>query len=304
MCTAVLCIAIACAAPEQAALPVFPVKDAKAACEFWKSTLGIELALSEPISCPGGGALAYAEDRAAGVRLALLVPPVVQKPSPLPRACVRVPDIAAAARAFPDAPRFTADGVLHVLCADADGNFFLAAGRESAATALFNGKDLAGWRTFRTGAWSVKDGAIFGEQGPASGGGWLLTDALYKDFTLTFSFRISEGANSGVCVRYDGDGAPPQTAVEIQLSENDPEYRTGSFMGIRKAPDGLLKEGWNTASVTVQGNLVVSAINGKEAARETIARLLPEGRIGFQVHGTPKYAGMTVEIKDVMLAPR
>ena len=71
---------------------------------------------------------------------------------------------------------------------------------------LFNGKDLEGWRSaFKTIApeagWSVRNGAIMiqGSDGSeARSFGDIVTKEKFKAFELTFEFKLTPGANSGV----------------------------------------------------------------------------------------------------------
>ncbi|MCY7328714.1 MAG: DUF1080 domain-containing protein, partial [Saprospiraceae bacterium] len=71
---------------------------------------------------------------------------------------------------------------------------------------LFNGKDLTGWRSaFQTTApttgWEVADGilTIAGSNGSESRSyGDLVTTENFHAFELTFDFRLTEGANSGI----------------------------------------------------------------------------------------------------------
>jgi hypothetical protein len=71
---------------------------------------------------------------------------------------------------------------------------------------LFNGQDLSGWRsamktTQPTGGWLVKDGELLiqGSDGSESRSyGDIVTTQNFKAFDLTFEFKLTEGANSGV----------------------------------------------------------------------------------------------------------
>ena len=75
--------------------------------------------------------------------------------------------------------------------------------------ALFNGKDLTGWKGLDF--WSVKDGAITGQttkEHPTKGNTFLVWDGEVADFELTFQYKIvdengkGEGfGNSGVQYR-------------------------------------------------------------------------------------------------------
>src|SRR5688572_30440072 len=62
---------------------------------------------------------------------------------------------------------------------------------------LFDGRSLAGW-TGATDAYTVEDGAIVCRPGTA---GNLLTAGQYSDFVLRFEFRLTPGANNGLCIR-------------------------------------------------------------------------------------------------------
>jgi hypothetical protein len=71
---------------------------------------------------------------------------------------------------------------------------------------LFDGKTNTGWRSatsmaFPTKGWEVKNGllSVLGSAGgEAANGGDIITDGQYKAFDMSFEFRMSKGANSGV----------------------------------------------------------------------------------------------------------
>jgi hypothetical protein len=190
---------------------------------------------------------------------------------------------------------------------DPDGNLVEFVGKAVGAAAapggegsLFDGKSLAGWHPLKSGAWKTADGAIVGEQGPDKGGGWLVSDRSFGDFDLRFKFRLSKGANSGVAIRFPGDDEnPAKSGYEIQLSEADPNYQTGSVFGLLKAPQGLYREGeWSEGRILAKGPKITTWIDGKQAAAVEDKRSL-RGHIALQVHGGPKYVGMRVELKDI-----
>jgi len=72
---------------------------------------------------------------------------------------------------------------------------------------LFNGTDFTGWRGYNRAdmpaAWTIEDGAIkingsgMGEAG-AKDGGDIIYDQKFKNFELTFEWKVSEGGNSGI----------------------------------------------------------------------------------------------------------
>src|SRR5690349_541661 len=72
---------------------------------------------------------------------------------------------------------------------------------DASAVTLFDGSSLSGWRGYKTEApgegWKVIDGAIV-LKGKA---GDLVTDKAYGDFDLSFEWKVTEAANSGVIYR-------------------------------------------------------------------------------------------------------
>jgi hypothetical protein len=88
---------------------------------------------------------------------------------------------------------------------------------------LFDGKTSDGWRgaykkTFPEIEWVIKDGTItvLSSQGKEGGnGGDIVTTGEYKSFDLSFEFRLTPGANSGV-------------KYFVTLTENN----TGSAIGL------------------------------------------------------------------------
>lgn len=71
---------------------------------------------------------------------------------------------------------------------------------------LFNGKDNTGWRSvkgshFPTKGWRVKNGELTvlkSNGGESTNGGDIITKGQYAAFDLSFEFKLSPGANSGV----------------------------------------------------------------------------------------------------------
>jgi hypothetical protein len=194
---------------------------------------------------------------------------------------------------------------------DPDGNFVEFVGplgkraETGDAKPLFNGKDLAGWTTIRKGTWKVEDGVIVGVQSEGNGGGWLVNEQTFGDFDLRFKFRITKGGNSGVAFRFGTDSQnPSQTGYEYQVGDGDPRFLTASVFGLKKAPEGLLKNGeWNEGRVSAVGPKITTFLNGQEVMTVEDTRSA-KGHIGLQVHGTAQYAGMKIEFKDLVIAEK
>ena len=71
---------------------------------------------------------------------------------------------------------------------------------------LFDGETMNGWRRIYTDSlpkrgWRVEDGCLIVEKnmsGESSNGGDLITIREFKNFDLTFDFKLTPGANSGI----------------------------------------------------------------------------------------------------------
>ena len=183
------------------------------------------------------------------------------------------------------------------------------------AVAIFNGRDLTGWVQVLDSKWIVENGVLLARQDPKGrreGESWLFTEKDYTDFILTLKFRLTPGGNSGVFLRdplsraerlaaADGGPKPWEAGLETQLCAEDEEWSTGGIVFIKKAPKGLERPGeWNELKAKVQGDHVETWVNGKPAAEGTQTKTR-RGAVGFQRHGTAKFADKLIEIKDVYL---
>ncbi|MEM9081739.1 MAG: DUF1080 domain-containing protein [Verrucomicrobiota bacterium] len=183
-------------------------------------------------------------------------------------------------------------------------------------TALFNGKDLSGWRkTGGTGEYEVKDGAIRGFGQKIKGNTFLRTEDEFGDFILTFKFKfLDKSGNSGCMFRaFHKDGQPDGRVTGYQCEhDNWKQPQRGFTAGIydearrgwlspAKNADQKLKDqltgqserifkwdDWNTIVIKCQGNHLQTWLNGEPRADFTDTH--PEhttlkGFIGLQVHG-------------------
>ena len=98
-------------------------------------------------------------------------------------------------------------------------------------TVLFNGKDLAGWRSYGQesagSAWIVEDGALVLDVDDSTTdmtGGDLLTEGRYENFELELEWKISSGGNSGIFFgvqEIEGQNVAYETGVEMQILDDD-----------------------------------------------------------------------------------
>ena len=171
-------------------------------------------------------------------------------------------------------------------------------------TALFNEKDLTGWKVHngKIDSWSVDNGLLFVKGG---GGGWLMTEKEYANFELRLEFKVPKGGNSGVALRSPMKGDPAYTGMEIRILD-DPSYKglqkwqaTGSIYGIvaaSKVPTKKVGE-WNSYRIVCNGRKVTIELNGekvvdadlddhvKEHSKSHPGILRKSGHLGLQEHG-------------------
>lgn len=142
---------------------------------------------------------------------------------------------------------------------------------EQGWTSLFDGKSLDGWTTLDgkpvTKGWEVVDGTIH----RSARGGDIITKGEFKDFVLEFDWKISEGGNSGVKYRVQGN-----VGLEYQVLDDEkhpdrknPTHRAASFYDLLAAPDSkpLKPVGeWNHGKIVANGPKLEHWLNGKLVA--------------------------------------
>ena len=143
-------------------------------------------------------------------------------------------------------------------------------------TALFNGKNLDGWKaTGKADAWAAEEGSIVCKGG---GGGYLLTEKEYGNFEFRCEYKWSkEGGNSGVGIRTPNKGDPAYVGMEIQLIDDEnwekvnkfklADYQhTGSIYDVQPAKLQANKPigEWNAVRIVCNGRKVLVEQNGKQ----------------------------------------
>lgn len=155
--------------------------------------------------------------------------------------------------------------------------FLLVAAGKARWEVLFDGRSTDAWRSYRgtafpTKGWVVENGTLRVIKG--GGGGDLVTREQYEDFELTFEWKVSPGANSGVMYRVREDrGAPYETGPEYQVLDDsrhgdgrNPKTSAGALYALiacnaekQTKPVGE----WNAGRIVVSGGRVEHWLNGK-----------------------------------------
>lgn len=149
-------------------------------------------------------------------------------------------------------------------------------------TSLFNGKDLAGWKGYRTdhvpAGWSVQGGCLVRD--PKGEHGDIVTVGAYGDFELSLEWAIAEAGNSGIMFRSTEDHDYPwETGPEMQVLDdakhpdgrNDKtsagsNYALYAPVGKRLKPVGQ----FNEARIVAKGPHVEYWLNGARVVQYDI----------------------------------
>lgn len=170
---------------------------------------------------------------------------------------------------------------------------------------LFNGKSFEGWHKLPGGQWDIEDGMIIGTSSEEEKRhGLLVTNKVFKDFTVRLKYKIKEG-DSGFYFRAeeaDEDVGVHGFQVEIDTnSEVGGLYETaGRRWVIKPSPEEVKKwhqpGKWNTVQVAAHGRHIVVHVNGYKTAelKNDPGRL--EGHFALQLHGN---MDMHVMFKDI-----
>ena len=189
---------------------------------------------------------------------------------------------------------------------------------------LFDGKTFNGWRgigidSIPNGHWEVENGTIHKiasgnvptmADGQPLKGGDLMTDKTFKNFELSFEWKISEGGNSGVKYNVSEEvsiknGSSHALGYEYQVLDDEkhsdnlnPTHRAASLYDLIEAKGKSLKPvgEFNTARIVFNNNHLEHWLNGvKVVEAETDS---PEFQELFKKSKYHKYPNFTVH-KDV-----
>jgi len=177
--------------------------------------------------------------------------------------------------------------------------------RESGWTALFNGKDLSGWKKNGDEKWVVEQGTILCES-TANKYGYLTTEKTYRDFALRLKFKGEAEGNSGVFIHSKITGIDPQHGPDIEGMQVEVDPSPGKHTGglyesggrgwvAQPTAEGekALKPGeWNELEVSVHGAHIVTQLNGTKIVD------LTDGVVGLQIHTG---GGVKVRWKDISI---
>ena len=181
--------------------------------------------------------------------------------------------------------------------AAADLNTLTTAEQKDGWKLLFDGKSLAGWRTYREGGkigagWIVEDGLL--KKQAKIGGGDMMTEQPISggaDWELSWEWRVAKDGNNGLKY-FITEARKAAIGHEYQMLDDDghpdgkigAHRQTASFYDVlppaKDKPTKPIGE-WNASRVVVQGNTVQHWLNGakvleyvlgSDAVKEAVAK--------------------------------
>lgn len=178
--------------------------------------------------------------------------------------------------------------------------------------ALFNGKDLTGWKKNGDEKWIAETGTILGES-TANKYGYLTTEKTYRDFDLRLKFKGEATGNSGLFFHARITGVDPTHGPDIEGMQVEVDPGVGKHTGglYESAGRGwvamptdegehALKPGeWNSLEVSVGGNHIVVRLNDVQVTDYNDASpKFTDGVIGLQIHTG---GGVKMRWKDIYI---
>lgn len=135
---------------------------------------------------------------------------------------------------------------------------------------LFASGDFSAWTNIKGGVvgegWSIKNGIVHRS---GKGPGDIITRDHYKNFDLSFDWKISEAGNSGVKYRTQS-----KLGLEYQILDDakhkdgkNPTHRAGSLYELQAAPDNkpVSPVGqWNHSRIVANDKTIQHWLNGKK----------------------------------------
>lgn len=166
---------------------------------------------------------------------------------------------------------------------------------------LFNGRDLAGWTSVPSAAWSASGGIVRGSRETP---GVLRTEEVFGDFSLRFAFRLGSRSAAELLLRAGGDG---DGGLAIPLLDDRMEpvsvTSTGAVKGVVAPAENPRVGGssWSVMEVTCEGRRVTVTVGDAEILTCDVAEYLgPEGVPGSGCIGLRTLSGWA-DFRDILV---
>ena len=172
---------------------------------------------------------------------------------------------------------------------------------------LVNGDGLTGWSLFQIGrtaaakhlpiskGWKWENGEVVCTKDHGQNHTWMRFDEVLGNFEISLEFKLPPGANTGVFVRYSGDGPlalKPDSGLEIQLEDVTapvkPLQRTGALYGVvPPSTDAFRANEWNSLVIRCYDDEFTVTLNEQEVVNVSAAEVADlksvphQGYLGF-----------------------
>lgn len=169
--------------------------------------------------------------------------------------------------------------------------------------AIFNGKDLTGWKSMnpaKENQWIAVNGIL---TSPKSGVN-LITEDAYEDFKLHIEFKYPEHSNSGIYLR-----GRYEVQVEDDYGKHTNSHYIGGVYGYLEPNQNAAKKAgeWQTYDITLVGRRVTVVLNGKSVITDAIIPGITGGALDSDEgapgplylqgdHGPIEYRNITISV--------
>mgnify|MGYP001250716901 FL=1 len=178
------------------------------------------------------------------------------------------------------------------------------AGDHPALKSIFNGKDFSGWKVPEEAraCWIAENGILKVRSSPEKKGSTLWTTTEFKDFVMTFEFKMGEGTiDSGIFMRNDHDQIQIGISGSLKRDMTASPYIPGKGYPVEaKGVKELLKtDDWNSMKIEATGKTYISWLNGKKVMTYTSESAVEKGPVGIQLHGN---RDMAIDYRNIKIA--
>ena len=173
--------------------------------------------------------------------------------------------------------------------------------------ALFNGKDLKGWKLPKDekvrNCWQVEKGVIIARSEPQKLGSILWTKKEFRNFVLELDFKMGAGTiDSGVFLRNIDEQIQIGISGSLKRDMTASPYiaKAGGYPVEAEGIEELLKpKDWNSLTIVAKGSDYTAWLNGKFVMHYRSKTAIDKGPIGLQIHPNNE---MTIEFRKLRLA--
>ena len=157
---------------------------------------------------------------------------------------------------------------------------------------LMDGKSLQGWHAVGDGTWAMEDGVVIGRANSEKLYGLLVSDDVFRDFSVKYQFKCVIG-DSGFYIRTYI--LPPEKAHGLQVQVGKAKSGTGGIYEsykrawvARPSDEEQLKfvkdDDWNDMRIDAQGGTIRVYVNGVKTADIKNDASRPAGHLALQMH--------------------